>query len=196
MERLTNEMLNEKISRGTYGYIRYKKNNYGIKALVIAVFMLVLAAVGYLIYGTFRNLIMVPTMVSVIPLANMAACYFAMVRFKTAPLSQYAMLKNFDDAGMLLSDLIIVDSAGKRHLVDFAVVYKGGIVGYSSDSEENKNAPQDHINSLLKKRGVPLTFRIYKDFDEFLKRIDGIPAAEDGGRGTELATETIINSCM
>ena len=48
-----------------------------------------------------------------------------------------------------------------------------------------------------KKRGVPMLLKIYNDFDEFLKRIDGVtPPSEDDARNIELARETIINTCM
>lgn len=189
-------MLNEKIHRGSYGYIDYKKKNYGIKALVVALFMLAAAGVGYLIFGTFRNLIMVPTMVLVIPLAMMAASFFALVKFSSAPQNQYAMLKNFDEEGMLLSDLVIVDHRGKRFLLPFVVIGSGELLGFMPSPGNNKNIVSDHINILLKNRGVNMRLTIVEDFDVFTEKINGLQKPDAEKSNISLATETIINTCM
>ena len=188
----------DKITRGTYGYIDYKKKSNLIKAAILALIIILFAVIGIIIYGNLKNLFMLPSLLTVIPFANFAASYFAMVKFKTADIELYSMLKNYDDAGMLMSDLIIVDADGKRYGCDFAVFYKGGIVGYSSTTTDLKYKPESHINDTLKKRGVNLRFKIYNDFNDFLKRINGVEAAISDAeeRSIELAKETFINSSM
>lgn len=191
-------MLNEKITRGQYGYIDYKKKNLGIKSLVIGLFILVLCIIGLIIFGTIKNYIMVPSMVSVIPFANVFASFCAMFKFNTASPDKYSMVRNYEDAGMLLSDLIIVDADGKRFPCEFAVVYKGGVVVYSETVTNEKYKPESYMNEIFRKHGIGMRLKIYNDFDEFLKRIDGITISTDDvdTKTIELAKETIINCSM
>ena len=183
--------------RGKHGYIDMRKKSLLIRMLLCAGLFAVLLLIGYLIFHNIRNILMVPAMLMVIPLANFVASYAAMYRFRTGSEEQYSMLAHYYEQGMLMSDLIFVTEDGSRYMCDYAVIYRGGIVGYASDATWRPNIVESHVNGLLRKRGVPLNLKIYNDFDEFLKRIDGVtPPAEEDARNIELARETIINTCM
>ena len=159
--------------------------------------MAVLFVIGFFVFHNIKNILMIPALLMVVPLANYVASFAAMARFRTGSEEQYSMLAHFYEQGMLMSDLVFVTDDGQRYMVDYAVVYRGGIVGYTSNAGWRPNIVESHVNALLKKRGVPMLLKIYNDFDEFLKRIDGVtPPSEDDARNIELARETIINTCM
>ena len=191
-------MLEGKIKRGTYGYINNRKKNLLIKTLIFVFIILALIATGYFIFGYFKNGLMIPAMIMVAPFANFFASYMAVVRFKTSPKEMYSEVRNFDDAGMMLCDNIIVDEKGKRFLVEFIVFTSDGIYGYSNDCKKEKFIPESHINKILTGRGLPFRFKIVNDFQEYLKVIDGktLPEDEKDLKNIELAMESVINASM
>ena len=189
--------INQLGLRGKYGYINIRKKSLLLKSVLCLSLMAVLLLIGFLIFHNIRNVLMIPGMLMVIPLANYVASYAAVMKFRSGTEDQYSMLAHFYEQDMLMADLLFVTEDGKRYLCEFAVIYKGGVVAYASDSSWKPYVVESHVNSLLKKRGVGMNLKIYHDFDEFLKRINGIePASDEDGRRIELARETIINTCM
>ena len=69
---------------------------------------------------------MIPGMLMVLPFANFMATFISWAKFRSAKPEQYAMVKNFEDSGMLLCDLAVVNEAGKRMFAEFAVIYRNG----------------------------------------------------------------------
>ena len=189
-------MLEGKVKRGTYGYINARKKSLLIKTLFFAIIIIALIIIGLLVFGYFKNGLLIPSMILVAPFANFFASYMAVVRFKTPPADMYSKLRHYDDAGMLLSDNIIVDEKGKRYLVEFIVFHDNGIIGYSKSVISEKYIPESHINNTLSGRGIPFRFKIINDFDEFLKAIDGLSISDEENQNIEIAMETVINASM
>ena len=191
--------LNENIPvRGTYGYVDYRKKNQLIKALAVGAIMGILILIGYLIFGNIKNYLMIPTMLLVIPFANFLVVFFAVLPFRTAPKELYTELKNFADADMLMSDLIVVDEKGARYFCEFAVVYAGGVFAYSSNGKWRPEKVEIPINEKLSKRGITGRIKCYKGWEDFLAALDGAPApaTESELEMSRLTKETIINICM
>ena len=191
-------MFDGGIQKGSYGYADYRRKNLMIKALVCAAASLLFIILGLVIFKTKRNYLMIPGMLMVLPFANFAATYISMMKFKSAPKEQYAQVKNFETAGMLLSDLVVVTEAGKRMYAEFAVVYRNGIVMYGSDTRWKTQDMDTHFNGKLRSRGLTVRLKSYHDFSEFIARIDGLepPDDETSKRRVELERETILLSCM
>ena len=193
-------MINEKLTRGEYGYINYRKKNLLVKSLIMAAFIIAVIVVGLIIFRTIKNWLMLPSLLTVIPFANAFSTYLAIFKYKTADANDYSMVKNFEAAGMLMSDLIIVDADGKRFHSEFGVIYKGGVVLYSSSIDKEKYKPESHLNDLFKNRGISMRAVFFNDWDKFLDRINDLPECDNNDekalRNIELAKETIINTCM
>ncbi len=194
------ELFKGGISRGKYGYMDYRRKNLLIKAIISAAFAALFIVLGLIIFNTEKNYLMIPGMLMVLPFANFAASYFSVMKYRTADIEKYTMVKNYDDCGMLLCDLAVVTETGKRMYAEFAVVYKGGIVMYGSDKKWKTNDMETHFNQKLRARGLNIRLKAYHDFDEFLTRINAVDPADAnddaGRRREELARETVINSCM
>ena len=191
-------MFDGGIEKGNYGYADYRRKNTLIKAIVCALISLLFIVVGLVIFKTKRNYLMIPGLLMVLPFANFMATYLSMVKFHTAPAERYAMVKNFEESGMLLSDLVVVNEAGKRMFAEFAVVYRNGILMYGSDERWKTQDMDTHFNAKLRSRGLTVRLRSYHDFDEFLERINGLepPNDDTSRRRVELSRETILLSCM
>lgn len=188
-------MLSDRLRPGTYGYVDYKKRKLALFSLVLAFFIAALITAGLLIFGTVKNLLMVPALLCVIPFANFFANLAALIRIHSAGADQYSMVRNFEEPGMLLSDLVVVDGDGKRHFFAFAIIHASGIAAYAPAKLKERFRPEAHITDLLKKRGVTTSFKIYEDFDSFLKAVNGLKPCADEKRA-ELIKETLILTCM
>ena len=113
-------MMKEAIEKGHYGYIDRRKKNQLIKTLICAVVIVFLVGLGYMIFGTKLNFIMVPAMLMVIPMANFFVAFAGLVAFNTASAEHYAAVRAYDEQGMLLSDLVVVNTKGARMHAEFA----------------------------------------------------------------------------
>ena len=186
------------IPKGTYGYADFQRRNLLIKALVCAAFVVLFIVLGLVIFHTKRNYLMIPGMLMVLPFANFMASYISWVKFHSAKPEQYAMVKNFEESGMLLCDLAVVNDAGKRMFAEFAVIYRNGVLVYGSDTRWKTQDMDTHFNAKLRSRGLTIRLRSYHDFDKFLARINGLepPDDETSRRRVELARETLLNSSM
>ncbi len=192
-------MKNSDEARGHYGYIDVHKKAQLVKTVIGASIVLALIVVGYLLMGK-RNWLMIPAMLTVIPTANAFVAYAAFAKFHTAPREKYQTLGNFENAGMLLSDLVLVDDKGKRMPVEFAVIYKNGIVAWSSycGSRFRPEAAEIPVNDTLKRRDIPMRMKVYGDWEEFLRRIDQVEPAGDEAESKriQLAREAVISRSM
>ncbi len=186
------------IQKGVYGYADYRRRNLLIKTIICAAISILFIVLGLIIFKTKLNYLMIPGMLMVLPFDNFAATFISMMKFRSAPGEQYAQVKNFEEQGMLLSDLVVVTEDGKRMYAEFAVIYRNGVIVYGSDKRWKTQDMDTHFNAKLRKRGLTIRLKAYHDFDEFLTRINGLEAADDetSKRRVELARETILLSCM
>lgn len=188
-------MFFDRLTPGVYGYINYKKRKLTLFCAILAVVIAGLIVASFLIFGTIKTLLLVPALLCAIPFAFFFANLAALLGVRSASPEDYSMVRNFDDAGMLLCDLMVVDGAGKRYYFEFAVVHAAGIAAYSSRRIGERFRPESHVTDLLKKRGVTCTFKIYEDLPAFLKAIDSAKPCADEQRAA-LIRETVLMTCM
>ncbi len=185
------------MEKGSYGYLNFKKKYQlrwtGFWAVVVVLFVVA----GLLIWGTRMNFLMIPGMICVIPFANYFVTYVAFSPYESGTAEQYAQLQYFEEAGMLLSDLLLVDENGARAPMTFAVIYANGIVAYQSYKKDTRDKITLTVNDTMKRRGIPMRIKVYRSWEDFLARISemSIPAPEDAGR-VEMAREALLSLCM
>ena len=187
-------------ARGRYGYIDAHRKSQLLKAVICGAIVLLLLILGVLIWGSKKNWLMIPAMLMVIPTANFFVAFAAFAKFHTAPKEKYELLGNFENQDILLSDLILVDEKGRRMPVEFAVVYKNGVIAFSSACGKRSRSEDAEIpvNDVLKRRGIPMRMKLYSNWDEFLERIDKVEMAGDESekKRIDLAKEAVISTSM
>ena len=186
-----------KVEKGQYGYMTKNQRVNLLMTAVSASIVVILMGIGYALWHVKLNLLMVPAMLCVIPVANYLVAYLAVCMYSSAPIEKYNQVKAFDEAGMLVSDLVIVDEKGGRNHMEFAVIYKNGIVGYQGGKNNTKDMLEVTVNDRLKKRSIPMRLKVYRDWDEFIARISELEQpGEDSKRRVELARETLLGVSM
>lgn len=186
------------MEKGQYGYLKSRQNHEFRMTLFCAAAVAVLMAAGYMIWKTRFNLLMIPAMLCVIPMANYLVSYLAVAKYHTPPANYRESLCAYENAGMLLSDMVIVDEKGQRSGLDFAVIYKNGAVGYMSRQKDNKDSIEITVNDTLKRRGIPMRIKVYRDWQEFTERLSEIEAVipDENSRRVSLTREAILSVCI
>ena len=173
-------MMKEAIEKGHYGYIDRRKKNQLIKTLICAVVIVFLAGLGYMIFGTKLNFIMVPAMLMVIPMANFFVAFAGLAAFDTASAEHYAAVRAYDEQGMLL-----------------AVVYKNGVIAYSYSRKWKPGDIELTINDILQRRGIPMRMKVYSSWEEFMERINGLEAPDsESEKRVSMAKEAVLSACL
>ncbi len=183
------------MEKGQYGYLKWRQQHEFRMTLFCAGAVLILALIGFFIWHTRFNLLMIPAMLCVIPMANYLVSYLAVAKYHTPPENWHEAVKVYEDAGMLLSDLVVVDEKGARNGLDFAVLYKNGVIGLMSKERDNKDSIEITINDTLKRRGIPMRIKVYRDWTDFQARLAEVtPQIEpDMARRIELTRDAVLS---
>lgn len=190
--------MEEKFQKGQHGYLQErKKRNLMMTALCAAV-IVVLISIGMAIWHTKLNMLMLPAMMCVIPAANFLVTYLALAAFDPVDDDRLGQLSSYDKCGMLLTELIVVDTKGGRNFVDFTVVYKNGMVAYQSGKKDTRTMVEITINDVLKRRGIPMRMKVYRDWDEFLARLAEVDLLQDeeSAKRVNLGINALLSCCM
>lgn len=186
------------MEKGQYGYLKRRKDHNLRMTMICLAIVLALIGLGLIIWKSRYNLLMVPAMMCVIPLANYLVAYLALARFHAPDPALYGEMSAYEEAGMLLSDLVIVDEKGKRSGLPMAVLYKNGIVGYQPDAKDSKDAVEITVNDTLKRRGIPMRIKVYRDWKDFRDRLAEVEPVieEEYARRIELARNAVLSVSM
>jgi hypothetical protein len=189
------------VEKGGFGYIRSRRAKQFLFGLLCLIPIVLLLVIGVLVYGSRMNYFTVPAAVIVIPMANFIVVGISLLGMDYGTMEQYKELTAFDNAGMLLSDLIFVDEKGRRIPCAFAVVYSGGIVAYAGwehGRKYRKEQAEIPVNDLLKRKDYPARMKMYTDWNEFKKRIGSLPAPTEEAdvRRVSMLKEAVLSLCL
>lgn len=190
-------MMKEAIAKGKYGYLKRRRTNQFIKALLCALVVVALVVIGIMIFGTKKNYIMIPAMLMVIPMANFLVTALALVQYEPGSEEQHEALRAFEEHDMLLSDLVVVNEKGARMFAPFAVVYRNGVIAYGRGKRWKPVDLEITINDILKRHGIPMRLKVYTDWNAFLERLNGVEAPDaESEKRVELAKEALLSTCL
>lgn len=182
------------MERGEYGYLDYRHRHLLKMALICFAVVAVCIIIGFVIWHKRANAMMIPAVLMVIPAANYLVNYLSVAKYRTAPKEQHDALAAYESAGMLISDLVIIDEKERRSGMDFAVVYKNAVVGYQSRTKDSRDAVEITINDALKRKGLQMRIRVYREWDEFMKRLAEVEPSvdESSERKIRIARDAVI----
>ena len=185
--------------KGTYEYLSARKQQQLRFTLVFAFLVLAFVLSGLLIFKQRKNILVLPGIMMVLPMANFLVTYLALGGSKPLSPERREQVRAYEDSGLALYHLMFVDEKGKRHYLDHTVVYHNAIVAYSSriKAEEKTSVESDCI-VRLRKKGVSQRIKIYTDWNEYLKRLEEIApeVPEDQVKSVEKAQELLLGMCL
>lgn len=168
-------MFSNPYEKGTYGYLQARKRQQLLGCLVCACCVALFWGIGMIVYQTPKNLFALPAIFMVLPTANFFVAWAAIASYRPESAQRHEELLPYEEAGLLLADLAIVNEKGKRLFLGFVIVYEGGVAAYAPSLKENyKNEFETDVILRLKKKGLPMRIKIYDNWDAFRERISQI----------------------
>lgn len=182
-----------KKQKGEYGYRSYYKWKMGI---IIAFFILAIL-VQYIASRMTqsvgaRNILTVMAVLTVLPMANLAAPFLSVFRFRTPSESQKRRVDAFSDRGCMLYDLVITF----REVilpVDFLLVRDGHALLYVSKKKVDRSKSVELIEGNLRQNHTSCKVSLYDDFEKFLQALEKC-SVQEGNRTVAESTCRVLKS--
>ncbi len=166
---------NMKLQKGDYGYITYRKKVQLTKIIIGTILVIAVLVTGIVTTKTRNNLLTLGSILLVLPVANIAVNYIAMLSFKKLSLTQADEFKVASEGKVTSCDMIVTANQ-KLVPIQASVVYKNGIVAYSNSKDLKRKEAEENMNQLLKNIGCSSTIRIMNEWKPFIRQIQSIEA--------------------
>ena len=186
-------------AKGQYEYFAARKRQQLRITLVFVFLVAAFVVAGLIAFGNTKNLLTIPGILLVLPMANFFVTYIALLKGRELGEEKRAQVRIFEDNGLALFHLMYVDEKGKRHFLDHTVVYQNAIVAYCSNIKAEERVPlESDCIVRMKKKNINLRLKVYTDWEEYRARLAEIApeVPEDQVKLVEKAQETLLNMCL
>lgn len=178
-----------KIPKGTYGYLGYKKRIETVKTFLLLSLSLAIFVVGYVTTGTRKNLLTVVAVVSVLPAAKQITTTILYYRYHSGTQETYQKIQGCIQNATCLSDIVITSYDKIAELLHMTIIGKT-VVGYSEKTKTDEKYTADFVKTTLEKNGYKgVSVKIYKDEKAYITRIQEMQKNLAGERKESLEQE-------
>lgn len=169
----------KRIKKGEYGYRNSMKRGLLLKISILAVFILAQLGARWFTDNTAaKNILTVMAVITVIPAANLASPYIAVLPYKTASREFYEKLTAYEKSFTVLYDLVLTTKDDVLPM-DAIIVHPTGIYAYCVNKRADAKRAEKAINEILSAHRLNPNMRITEDLSSFEKRVKSLkPAAE------------------
>ncbi len=189
---------NTKVKRyrkGQYGYRNYHKKAELGKILAGAVLILAqLLARGLVDGSSWKNILTITAVLSVLPVANGASPLLAAWGYKTLPEELYIKASSYEGKVRLLYDLIIT-SRDAVLPVDVAAVHPSGVYVYCTAKRVDKEKAECFFKDMFLSHQLKPEVRLFLDEKAFLNFLSGLgPETEYKDDGSVERASSLLKS--
>ena len=161
------------MDKGKYGYRTFYKKKMGI---IIALFIIAILA-QYIASKVVSNkalgnILIVMSILTVLPMANLLSPYIVAFKYKTPPKEEYEKIKKFEDRGIMLYDLTLT-TKDKVIGADYCLIRENDIFLYSPITKDKteKKALEKNLNSKIK-------INVYYDISTFIRELEKLKVSD------------------
>ncbi len=166
------------LEKGEYGYReQHKKQQLLLIFLGVLAILLQLGARRFTQQAAFQNILTVMAIVSVLPVANLAAPFLASFRYKTPGSDFYQALSPYEGQMAILYDLIITS----KELImpmDGVVVHPLGTFFYCSDPKLSIQKAEAFLNDFFCAQHLDPHAKVFTEEAAFFKRIASLKPSD------------------
>ena len=163
----------KKVSKGEYGYFRYERKRRTLMTLILLLIPVTIFLIGYFIFGTEKNLLMVLSMVMVIPFAMGVTGTVAVFTRKSMPEDVYQRIREHEGNLTMAYELYVTHEQASTTLDAVAICGKN-LVAYVSDAKADAAFTQDYIKRTMRTAGYGMDVKLMKNLDKFIERLDSL----------------------
>lgn len=167
----------KQVEKGEYGYITYRRKIQTIKSVIAFAIVLAVFLTGFLICKTRNNICTVMAVLCVLPASRFLVALLLYVRHKTPPREQYDSLAEKGSHLILLSDCVMTCKE-KNINVPFAVITDTCIYCYTENQAFDEKYFEANVSGFIKSCGDTVKVKLYKNYDEFSKRVSTLNGLE------------------
>ncbi len=185
----------KRYGKGQFGYRNYHKNAELRKVSAGAVLILALLFARSLIAdSTWKNILTITAVLSVLPVANWASPLIAAWRYKTMSEELYKNASSYEGKVRLLYDLIIT-SRDEVLPVDVAAIHSTGVFIYCTAKKVNKKNAEHYFMNMFLHHQLTLEVRLILDEKTFLNILSGLrPETDDKDDGSAERAAALLKS--
>ncbi len=188
----------KRVQKGSYGYREFRRK-VQILELILGGVMIVgqLAARNLTDNQAAKNILTVMAILTVLPVANVAAPFLASFRYRTPGKEFYNAVKAFEGKCCMLYDLIVTSKEQILPL-DAVAVHPAGVCAFCSNPKIDVAKAEAYLNGMFTAHRLDGNVRIVKDLSAFERRLKGLKPAssyEDDG-SVDYAAELLKNLSM
>lgn len=180
--------------KGTFGYRKYHRNmQCAVVAVLAAAILIQLGARQLTAAQSFKNVLTVTAILTVLPMANVASPLLAAWRYKSISREFYEACRPYEEKVPMLYELIIT-SKEMILAVDAAAVHPSGVYLYCPGKTDVKKAEQ-FLNSMLKSWKLEGNARVITEENVFFKRLSSLkPMTEEEDDGSVDYTVNLLKN--
>lgn len=161
-----------KIYKGEFGYILHQRKISTIRTIIMGCVILILFIAGLIITGTNKNIFSIVAALGCLPMGWSVINLIMYIRAVPLTKDSFDKIKAHEGDLYLLYDLSLTSEKSTFNIGAITVLEKN-IAGYTEDKDMDIRDCQEHIKnqiSLSKYHGF--TIKIYKNVDDYCKRLD------------------------
>lgn len=170
--------MKSKITKGSYGYLPYKKKmsaimTFGMFALSLAIFIM-----GYITTKTNANLLTVVAVLGCLPASKSAVSMIMYLKAKGATEEDKTVIEEVKGNLFGYYDLYFTGYQ-KNFPTNHLVVTQNSIIAYSSNEKITEKEFNEHIKDLLNKERIQdITVKLFTDRSKYINRLKELNQSE------------------
>lgn len=190
----------QKVKRGDYGHLAYKKKINLVVTVISFAIILAIFVIGWIVNGTRNNVATVAAIVLVLPAAKFAVAYFVLLPHKSASRELSEKINSVVGSLGVCYDLIF--SNKKSPIGTQAVVVSdSAIVALTCEEKADSKLFETSLTDFMKTDKLNVTVTLYKDEKTFLKRVANMATnfdetKENAKEKIEWNTNSLMNMCL
>ncbi len=181
-----------KIKKGEYGYIKYRRKCEIITALLLLLLCVAVYLLGYFSTGSNQNLLTFVAVLGVLPMAKVAVSAVLFCKAKGVSEESYDAISA---SGVLPDYWELFFTQYKKNFQISALTYKkGNLVGFSEDSSIDVEECEKHLKTVCENCDHKnVTVKIFCDRNKFIARIKELNELTEDTERLDFLRENILN---
>ena len=170
--------MNNKIQKGTFGYLSYKKKTSSFITIIMFAISIALYIMGYVTTKTNANMLTVIAILGCLPASKSAVSMIMYLKAKGASKEDKTEIE--DVIGTLdgYYDLYFTGYQ-KNFPTNHLVVTQNSIIAYSSGDKINEKDFNGHMKDILNKERIQdITVKLFTDRDKYINRLKELNQSE------------------
>ena len=170
--------MKNKMKKGEYGYLLYKKKVSIIMTIGMFAISLALYIAGYVTTKTNANLLTVVAVLGCLPASKSAVNMIMFLKAKGClPKDKEAIDRAIDSLDGYYD--LYFTSYQKNFPINHLVVTQNAIIAYSSDEKIVEKEFNEHMKDILNKERIQdITVKLFKDREKYINRLNELNQSE------------------